>query len=119
MKEGNMIGTEKQIAWAEKIRANLIKGYALIEREVTGGNQEFAEIIQRGLNNDSAEFFIDNRDHQFSIINFVKASLYDAYYDEELESDEGIDEYIEVLETIFDQAYVILRNAGKALNFEK
>lgn len=68
-----LVGSEKQIAWAEKIRANSKKDLDalknLFEKHAAENPEmatKFLQIVESTLNNDQAKFWIDNRDTAFT-----------------------------------------------------
>lgn len=65
-----LIGSVKQVPWAETIRAEKVKQLRALQERLAGGTNsekvaKAREIIQKRLDNNSAQFWIDNRTVQY------------------------------------------------------
>jgi hypothetical protein len=59
-----LVGTEKQIAWAEKIRAQFLYAFELLVTTLAPETREAVEPLRSvALNQSKAAFWIDRRDH--------------------------------------------------------
>lgn len=66
----SMIGSEKQVAWANDIKGKAINHLDEMRAKIVATNNKYApiaiELIDSIINNESAKWWIENRDNSYS-----------------------------------------------------